>query len=435
VSGRIRRFAPVALAAALLAPAPAVLGVSPDPSAPVASGPVSFMVFGDPGEIAAYQTLVDAFKATRPEIDVELITVPDQGDYRQRLGADLAAGSPADVVLINHRNQAAFSAKGQLEPLSARLRASSLVDAADFYPQATAGFTWKGELMCIPQNISSLVVYYDRDLFDAAGLAYPEAGWTWDDFLATAQALTKDLDGDGVTDQYGLGVEPQLIRLAPFVWQNGGEIVNNPLEPRSLGLDSARATEALQWFVDLQVAHHVVPDAVAEQAEDSESRFLNGRTAMVLQSRRIVPTVREVPFDWDVAPLPQREEAASVLHSDGYCMPSAAAHKDAAWALIEFANSPEGQTVIAGTGRTVPSLEAVSMSAAFLDPSTQPASSQVWLDAIPSIHTLPLLPGWADIEEIANQELERAFYGRATVQEAIRAMVDRTKPFFAGAEG
>ena len=161
-------------------------------------------------------------------------------------------------------------------------------------------------------------------------------------------ALTKDTDGDGTIDQYGLGTEAPIIRLAPFIWQNGGELVNNPLEPSRLGLDSAAAREAMQWFVDLQAVHHVVPDAVAEEAEDSESRFLNGRTAMFLQSRRIVPSVREVTFDWDVAPLPRRHGGRGRAPLGRLtAMPAAAQHPDAAWALIEFANSVEGQTIIA----------------------------------------------------------------------------------------
>ena len=201
-----------------------------------------------------------------------------------------------------------------------------------------------------------------------------------------------------------------------------------------MGVDSANAREAFQWFVDLQTVHHVVPDAVAEEAEDSESRFLNGRTAMLLQSRRIVPSVREVAFDWDVAPLPQQKEQADVLHADGYCLPSASQNPDAAWALIEYANSPEGQSVIARTGRTVPSNEAVANSEAYLDPTQAPASAQVWLDAIPTIRRFPLLMMWPDIEEIANAEIERAFYGNGTVDEAIEAMMTLTRPYFAGAE-
>ena len=399
---------------------------------------VSFMVFGDPAELAAYQSLVAAFEAVRPDIDVELIHIPGASDYRARLGADFAAGDPADIVLVNYRRYAPFAAMGVLEPLAPYLRRSDVIGDGDFFSEATDAFRWRGQLMCIPQNISSLVVYYNKSLFEAAGLSYPEDDWTWDEFLAAAQALTRDLDGDGTTDEYGLGVEPSIFRLAPFVWGNGGELVvlEGGLRPIRLALDSRPAREAVEWFVALQTEHGVVPDALAESAEDSESRFLNGRTAMYLDSRRETPTARSIDgLDWDVAALPTGRQPAGILHSDAYCMAAATEDKDAAWAFIEFANSPEGQAIVARSGRTVPSLIEVADSEAFLDAAVKPANSAVWLDTIETLRAVPVMAGWVDIEELAGDELERAFYGQATVDEAIAAMVTRTRPFFAGEDG
>ncbi|HSD84613.1 MAG TPA: sugar ABC transporter substrate-binding protein, partial [Anaerolineae bacterium] len=97
-------------------------------------------------------------------------------------------------------------------------------------------------------------------------------------------------------------------------------------------------------------------------------------------------------------------------------------------------NSAEGQQIIAGTGRTVPSLKSVAESAAFLDPNARPANSRVFLDVIPALRALPVLSNWADIEETADAELERAFYGTASVDDAIKAMVDRTTIFFSEQE-
>lgn len=397
--------------------------------------PVSFLVFGDPAELAAYQQLVAAFESERPDLEIELIHVPNLYDYRQRLGADFAAGAPADIVLINYRRFAAFAARGLLEPLGPYLRQSALIDETDFYREAIEPFRWRGELMCIPQNVSSLAVYYNKDLFDAAGLAYPADDWTWDDFLATAQALTLDLDGDGRTDQYGLGTEATIFRVAPFIWQNGGELVDNLLDPRRLAVDTTPAREAIQWFVDLQVVHGVVPDQIAESAEPSENRFLNGRTAMFLNSRRGVPTYRSITgFDWDVAALPRNREAAGILHSDAYCMPAAARDKAATWAFIEYANGPVGQEIVARSGRTVPSLRAVAESEAFLDPAARPANSRVFLDTLPVMRAVPVIQGWVDIEELAGEEIERAFYGMASVETVIEEMIRRTAPFFAGEE-
>ncbi len=393
--------------------------------------PITFMIFGDTGEKAAYEALVAAFSERHPDILVTLLHIPGQSDYRKRLGVDFAAGTPADVVLLNYRRYAAFAAKGALEPLGPYLERSELISGDDFYPETLEPFIWEGQLMCIPQNLSSLVVYYNRDLFQAAGIAEPGDNWTWADFLAAAQALTRDTDGDGQIDQYGLGTEVSILRVAPFIWQNGGELVDNPTAPTRLALDEPAAREAIQWFVDLQVVHGVAPDAVAEAAEASESRFLNGRLGMFFNSRRGVPTYRTITsFDWDVAPLPQGKERAGILHADAYCMPSVSRQKDAIWTFIEFANAAEGQHIIAASGRTVPSLRTVAESPTFLDPGARPVRNQVFLDVIPYIRGVPVMETWVDIEQLTADELARAFYGQASVDEVIRTATERAQPFF-----
>lgn len=400
-------------------------------AAPPAQRRVSFMIFGDVAEKQAYAELVAAFEAANPAIAIDLIHIPGQSDYRRRLGIDFAAGTPADVVLMNYRRYAPFAERGAIEPLGPYLERSELIALDDFYPETTAPFFWNGTLSCIPQNLSSLVVYYNRDLFQQAGLVEPADDWTWEEFLAAAQLLTIDTDGDGQVDQYGAGIEPSIFRLAPFIWQNGGDIVDNYAKPSRLTLDMPASLAAIRWFVDLQVEHGVVPDRVAEQAETSEQRFLNGRLAMFFNSRRGVPTYREIEhFDWDVAPLPGNVQRAGILHSDAYCMAATAADKDAAWRFIEYANSAAGQRIVARSGRTVPSLRAVAESEAFLDPALPPARSRVYLDTIPIIRTVPVMATWVDIEELLGDELERAFYGDAPLEEVIARAQERARPFF-----
>jgi multiple sugar transport system substrate-binding protein len=411
------------LGAALLAALP---GVAQTPS-----GSVSFMVFGDTAERAAYEQLVADFTRQHPQIQVALVHVPGQGDYRKRLGVDFAAGTPADIVLLNYRRYAAFAARGVLEPLGPYLERSRVLAEADFYPQALAPFRWQGTLTCIPQNLSSLVVYYNRDLFEKAGVPRPSEDWTWDDFLHAARVLTRDTTGRGRIDQYGLGTEVSIFRVAPFIWQNGGELVDDPVHPTRLALDTPRAREAVQWFVELQTRHRVVPDLVEEKAESSERRFLNGRLGMFLNSRRGVPTYRTITgFDWDVAPLPRRHARAGILHADAYCMPRASRAKAAAWAFIEYANARDGQRRIATTGRTVPSLRVLAESPAFLDPAARPRNSRVFLSEVPYIRAVPVMEGWVDVEDLAGEELARAFYGRASVDEVIATTIQRTTPFF-----
>jgi multiple sugar transport system substrate-binding protein len=392
---------------------------------------VSLIVWGDPAEKAAYEQLVTAFEAKQPGVDVALTHIPGQADYRRRLAADFAANRPSDLMLINYRRMGTFASKGALAPLGPYLQRSSVIAKDDFYPQAIEPFHYNGTLMCIPQNISSLVVYYNKNLFDQAGVPYPGDTWNWDQFLETAKALTRDTNGDGTIDQYGVGIEPTAIRLVPFVWQNGGTVVDDPEAPTRLTLDTPEALEAVQWFVDLQAKHHVVPDAVQAEAEDSESRFQNGRTAMLFESRRAVPTLREIEgFDWDVAALPQGDQRASILHSDAYCMAAQTQNKDAAWRFVEFANSPQGQQIIAGTGRTVPSLRSVAESPLFLEPSDRPQNSAAFLDVIPDLRAVPTMNTWEDVETMLDAEIERAFYGQATVEEAMRTAAQNAARYF-----
>ena len=221
-----------------------------------------------------------------------------------------------------------------------------------------------------------------------------------------------------------------MIRVAPFIWQNGGDLTATPVTTR-LTIDTAAAKAAIQWFVDLQTKYHVAPDAAADQSESTEDRFINVRLGMFLDSRRVTPTFREsAKFDWDVAPLPNHDLGpATILHSDAYCMTKATQNKVAVWKFIEYANSTEGQTIIAGTGRTVPSLKTVAESNAFLDPKAKPASSKVWIDVIPSIRSTPIMKNWMDIEDVFGAELERAFYQGAIVDDVVKAIIDRTQIF------
>jgi multiple sugar transport system substrate-binding protein len=392
---------------------------------------VSFMVFGGPEELAAYESLVAAFHDAQSDMLVELRYVPDLAEYRRRLAADFSAGAAPDVILLNYRRFATFAGQGGLQPLGDYLAQSTLLDEADFYDSVIDAFRFADQIWCIPQNMSSLVVYYNQDLFDAAGLSYPADDWTWDDFLAAAQRLTVDLDGDGRPDQYGAGIEPTLNRLAPFIWQAGGELVDDPQNPTRLALDSPAAQVGMQWFVNLQAEHGVVPDSLAQSAETNESRFLNGTLGMYFNSRRGVPTYRTIQsFVWDVAPLPRGSQQAGILHSDGYCMAASSKEKEAAWRFIEFANSTTGQELIAHTGRTVPSLRTVAESPAFLEPSKSPARSRVFLDTIATVRAVPVTANWPVIEDTVSQDIEQAFFGRVSVADAAATAVQRTMQYF-----
>ena len=387
-----------------------------------------FVLFGDPVETAGYEDLVAAFEEANPDVDVLLSPVAEQDDLLAKLTTQFASGRPPDVFLVNYRNYGQFASQGVLAPVQPYLDQSTVIAEEDFAPAALDAFRFDGtELTCMPQNVSSLVTYYNADLFEQAGLPLPRAGWTWDEFLAAAQSLTDD-------GRYGVGTEVSLIRVAPFVWSAGGEVVDDPDAPTTLTVDSGDARTGLDFFLDLQTVHHVAPPEREEQSQDSEARFLAGGLGMYLNSRKSVPTLRTIEdFTWDVAPLPVAPggEPATILHGDAYCM-AEAGQQEEAWRFVEFANSVEGQTILARSGRTVPSRTDVARSAAFLRPDEPPASAEVFVDVQPSIRAVPHTATWSRVEKEADQILEELFYGRVEREEGIDLLVRTTAPLFAG---
>lgn len=421
-------------------------GSGPGDTAPKGGGPVSLLVFGAPEELASYRSLAEAYEKARPGTDVKLIEASDRTDLIARLSTSIAGGSPPDLFLMNYRFYGQFAAKNAVEPMDERLKSSDVVARDDFYPEAMEAFQWRGQQLCMPQNVSSLAVYYNRDLFKKYAIPEPKAGWTWNDLIATASTLTRDAAGvqvkgtesEGAAKKvavYGLGVEPSIIRVAPMVWSNGGEIVDNPQKPTRFTLDTPAARDALRTFTDLRQVYGVVPTDEEVESEDDESRFSNGRLAMLLSSRRSTTTLRTIKnFDWDVAPLPSFGKPAGVLHADAYCMTKGAKNKDGAWRFVEYVLGKEGSTIMAGTGRTVPSNIEVSKSPAFLDANQRPRNAQVFLDAVPTIRRLPTISTWPQIEDVTDDILENALYRGDRLDDVLREIDKQTRPLFAQGE-
>ncbi|MGN9778010.1 ABC transporter substrate-binding protein [Micromonospora sp. H33] len=404
-----------------------VAGCTPGDRAADRAG-ITVVLFGDAEEVAGYRTLVAGFTEANPDVDVTLSPVATQDELMARLTTSFAGGRPPDVFLLNYRRYGQFAAQGAIEPVQSYLDTSTAIRESDFSPRALDAFRFDGKaLTCLPQNLSSLVVYWNADLFRAAGLAAPAAGWTWDDFLAAAKALTRD-------GRYGVGVQPSIARLAPFVWSNRGELVDDPTRPSALTLrGDPAAREAVDWFLDLQLRHRVVPPDAEEQSESSEARFLRGTLGMYLSSRVAVPTLRTIDgFTWDAAPLPVAPGGvpASILHSDAYCMSAGLPDHRPAWRFIEYAMGAAGQRTLAESGRTVPSRLDVAGSPAFLDPAKPPRSSRVYLDAEPHLRATPRTATWARVEKETDSLLEEVFYGRVGREEGLRRLEETVRPLF-----
>jgi multiple sugar transport system substrate-binding protein len=373
--------------------------------------PITVQIGADPEEEAVYRSLVTAYRDAGGG-DVALVTVA-RGDHLTRLSTAFASGDAPDVFLINYREYAPFVQRGAVHPIGPLLERAG-VKTADYYEEPLRAFSYTGALQCMPQNISSLVVYWNRALFAQAGVAAPKPGWTWSDFVATARALTSP---NGQVK--GVGIDPSIIRMAPFIWSSGGMIVDNDEAPTRTTLHEPGARAALESVVDL-IGTGATPSKEQLAAQDLPEQFMTGKVAMFLSSRVEVPALREQRgLDFDVAGLPVVGKPVSILHSDAYCVASSSANKVAAAKFIAHAVGRQGQNITALGGRTVPSLRSVATSPAFLSPSRPPASSQVFLDAIPHLRHTPVTPSWPEVEDVIGTQLQRAFEDGVPLDEVL----------------
>lgn len=419
MAGKVRWLGVIAAAAAL-----AACGGDGDDGATTGAGAgdeqlpeITFQVTGDPEETRVYGELADKYKAETGNT-VKLVEVADRDEHLSKLGTSFAGGRAPDLFLINHRYMGGFARRGSIEPAGPRLDESDAFQRDDFYEIALAAYEVEGELQCIPQNISSLAVYVNKDAFAEAGVEVPTDSWTYAEFAAAAEKLTSG-------ERKGVGIDVNTIRTAPFVWGAGGELVDDEESPTRFLFDTPEGRRGLNNLLDIQ-RRGWAPTADEADSKPVDERFVDGSVAMLFSSRRDVPLLRSIDdFDWDVAPFPKDVEEASVLHSDGFCM-AKGGKTDAAWAFTEYALSAEGAKILSASGRTVPSLKAVAESEAFLDPNEKPANSQVFLDAIEHMHRLPTSENWTDVESKTNDVLESLYYGKLELEPALKRLSEET---------
>lgn len=372
---------------------------------------------GGEGELRAVQSLLDAFSASKPGLEISFTGVPSQGDHIAKLAASFAGGAPPDVFLLNYRRLGSFVDRGVVLPPSTK-------GLDELYPQPVEAFTYEGAPACLPTNASSTVAYLNTALFAEAGVALPTSTWTWDDLTAAAKAF----DAKGIA---AVGFEVGLRNSAPFVWTAGGEVVDDTAAPTSTTLDTPQAKEALAYLASLQ---EYGVDATARAATEPVDLFEQGKLAVFFDSRRSVPAFRKAEgLAFDVVPLPRKDAATpstTLLASDAYCVAKASKSPTLAAELARFAVFGQGATILAESGRTVPVQKALAQSPAFLAPDTSPKGAQVFLDAIPTTKRLPNVAGQDEVEEAADDLLTQYFAGKASLEETVAKVDEDTAAIY-----
>jgi multiple sugar transport system substrate-binding protein len=235
--------------------------------------------------------------------------------------------------------------------------------------------------------------------------------------LEAARALTKDTDGDGRVDQWGLDPYPWWV----FVWQNGGRILNE--DRRACALEEPRAVEALAFWAGLRHRHGVTPTPEAAADLSVSQLFIAGRVAMSFQMYPIVATYRKTcSFKWDIAPVPSGPAGrATDAVGSAFAITRQSANKAAAFEFIAWLTSAAGMRRLLAV--EAPSWKRLAQSPAFVKQPDQPKSKTVAVEAMDYARIPMQHPLYAEIMDQLTPVLMKAQRGQVSVREALAEAV------------
>ena len=303
---------------------------------------------GDSGEgLTPHFKIIEMFEAENPDIQVQLEPV-GSGDYYARILTQIAAGDPPDLLQIGDDAVPMFVDRGAFIPLDDFITGESYpLDTSIYLPGVMEPGKWQGVQYLLPKDFSPMAIYYNKRLFDEAGVAYPAEGWTWDDLLATAQALTKT-DAGGNVVQWGIQLPgPWTTGFEYWVAAAGGSLISEDGTSFVGYMDSPEVQNAVQFYADLYNKHKVAPPPADMNAfGGGNSEFDNGTAAMRLFGRWPQSGMKENPnIDLGVAPLPAGADRAGVLFWGGFGISSLSDNPEAAWRFLRFYTGAEGAEI------------------------------------------------------------------------------------------
>ena len=291
-------------------------------------------------EYTVNQRIIQKFQHANPQIKINHIN-DASGRAMDKLQTMLAGSSPPDVMSIHGAYFIPLASKNtllDLEPMTA----DADFNLQDFYPELIDGCRYQGKLYSLPRYTSVYVLFYNRGLFQEENLSYPGSNWTWSDYLLAAKKLTRDHDGDGVTDQYGCIIDFWGARIYPWIWQNNGQIFS--ADGLNCLLDQKEAVEAVQFLYDLQFRHRVTPKSLTHEFKNNVEFFHSGKAAMFISGAWDIQNLRKNKnIDWDIAHLPRRKKSATILGMENYAISKNSRYPYESWKLLRFLLSAETQ--------------------------------------------------------------------------------------------
>ncbi|MCU0498320.1 MAG: ABC transporter substrate-binding protein [Anaerolineae bacterium] len=286
-------------------------------------------------EDAALSAQLDAFMDANADIYVQFVP---STDHPVTMQTAFASGTYPEVFYVDSSRLPDWATAGVVA-----IGDDLIDDPEGFYPSLLDIFTFEGDLYCAPKDFSTMALQYNKDLFDAAGLEYPTADWTWEDLRAAAEALT-----DTEAGVIGLVTPPNLERWLPFLYQNGGTIFD---EEGNLALDSEEAREALDFYMSFARDGIGGTPSTVDAGWGGEA-FGTGRAAMAMEGNWVINFLLTTypELNWGVAELPAGEMGKATM-AFTVCYGVAAniegEKEEAAWRLVNFLTNAEGSAALA----------------------------------------------------------------------------------------
>jgi multiple sugar transport system substrate-binding protein len=381
-----------------------------------AQSEITYQLWGSPEEGEVWKKIVSSFESAHPDIKVK-VEVADWDSYWEKLRVLMAGGTPPDVFAMDAPLFLDWQSRDVLLNLQPYLDKDPKI-MEGVYPSTLSAYKTANGYYGLPRDFQTIVLYYNKDMFDAAKQAYPTADWTWTEFRAAAKALTIDKDGDGKTDQWGFWAE--ALDPEPYwgsvIWSHGGEIVD--LAAGKTLISSPQATAGFQLIADMWLADKSMPSE-QQLAQYGYDGFLSGIAAMGVSGHWSVPEYSRVSFKWDIAPMPKGPAGrATGVNSAGFVISKASKNPDAAWEFVKFAFSDAGQSELAKIGLAIPVRKSVAESPAYLDQPTK-IDHSIYVKALEYGRLKPVFKGYEEWSAAVGDALHMVWAGETSVADGL----------------
>ncbi len=355
------------------------------------------------------------------------------GEFRNKYMTQAAANALPDVMYCQFAWAQQFIQQGSLINLQPYIDNQADFNIDDFTKPSLVSYKKDGDLYVVPYDEGPLLLYWNVDMFDEAGVPHPTVDWTMDDLLEASIQLTKGEGMDKVFGFDGLPM-PDGAMNANYLYPWGAKFWNEP-EENECHLDTPEAIEALQWWVDFRHKHHVTPTpAEWGNLGGGWNGFVVGKVAMFMQGTWYTPVlVKDAKFKWDLWHWPKGPVAQTTSSmGSGYGTTKDSKNPDPSWVYLNDYLSTDGQIFMwASTGRGSPSR--ISAWQAYFDSPNVPPSARVVLDILNSyaMHDVLDTVNGPEITQVANETWDLVMLGEMEVAPAVAKICEDLQPVLA----